>query len=101
MANVANEILAAVLNFGVAEAEANKPAILAAAHAAGVNLEKAADLFIESVKVGGALAIVAGALKSALVSAVNAQIEKGLSEEDALFALVISAAQNEAKKLAA
>jgi hypothetical protein len=32
---------------------------------------------------------------------VNAQIEKGLSEEDALFALVISAAQNEAKKLAA
>lgn len=101
MANVANEILAAALNFGVAEAEANKPAILAAAQVAGVNLEKAVDLFIESVKVGGALAIVAGALKDALRNAVNAEIQKGLSEDSALFDLLVAAAQNEAKKLAA
>lgn len=99
MANIANQILVAALDFGIAEAEANKAAILAAARVAGVNVEKGVDLFIESVKVGGALGIVVPALKAGIVQAVNAEIEKGLAQEDALFSLLISAAQNEAKKL--
>jgi hypothetical protein len=101
MANVVDQILASAIDLGVAEAEQYKVQILAAANAAGVNAEKSVDLFINSVNVHGALGLVLPSLKAAVVAAVNQAINNGLASDDILFNLIISAAQNEAKKLAA
>lgn len=101
MASVINQILAAGIDIAVQEAEANKAAILAAAAAAGVNAEKAADIFIDSIKLNGALGLVAGALKGALHQAVAQAVAAAGAEEPIVFELLISAAKNEAAKLAA
>lgn len=102
MANVIDTILSEALTMAIAEAETYKPQILAAAAAANVTLESAIDTFIASIKVSGALGLVIPALKSALTSAVNGAINSGaMTEETALFNLIVAAAQNEAKKLAA
>lgn len=101
MASTINQLLAAAIDFGVAEAEQYKPQIISAMTAAEVNADKAADLFINSIKVNGALGIILPALKGALIQAVDAAIARGEAQDDILFGLVITAAQNEAARLVA
>jgi hypothetical protein len=89
-------ILAAALTFGVNEAEQYKPQVLAAAKAANVGIEQAADKFVDSL--GGALSLFKGPIKSAIDNAITTGLANA---EDALFEFLVSAARNEAAKLAA
>lgn len=102
MASLINTILGDALSILSTEAETYKPQILAAAAAANVTLETAVDGYINSLKVGGALGLVLPSLKPSLVTAINNSINSGAATQEAfLFDAIVSAAQNEAKKLAA
>lgn len=102
MASLINTVLGDGLQLLAQEAEAQRATILAAAAAANVQIEQAVDLFINSLKVGGALAIVLPSIKPSLISAINNAIAaNATTEEGALFDLLVAAAQNEAKVLLA
>lgn len=95
-----NTLLGDALQIIVQEAEANKATILAAAAAANVTVENAADAFIDSIKVNGALAVILPTLKSGLKNAVNNAIASGATnEETVLFNLLLASAQNKVKVL--
>lgn len=97
--SVVNQLLIGAIQLGIAEAETYKPQILAAANAAGITAEKAVDMFIESLQVHGPVAVLVNALKPALIAEINKQIAAGISQDDVLFGLLISFAQNEVKRL--
>lgn len=100
--NVINAVLAQVLDIGIAEAEQYEPQVLAILAQENVSIEKAVDLFVNSLKVGGALGLILPAFKGALVTQLNALIDtQAVTQEKALYNLILAAAQTEAKRLAA
>ncbi len=100
MPALTNQLLVTALDFGINEAQQYEAPILAELAAANVTLEGAVDLFIESIKLGGALGYVLPALKKAMIaSANNAITTSATSQEKVVYDLIISAAKNEAAKL--
>lgn len=100
MSNLAGQLLSDVITLAVAEENQYKPQILAAAKAGGVTAENAVNAFIDSLHVGGALALIAPALKGAVKTAVDNAIAKGIAEDDIIFDALVAAEQNLAKRLA-
>jgi hypothetical protein len=106
MASFLDTIFSKVLSAAVSEATTYEPTILAWLKTEGIALEGAVDLWINGLKVGGtvggALTLILDAIKPQLIAEINNAIATGaVTEEQALYTLVINAATAEAKALAA
>jgi hypothetical protein len=106
MASFLDQIFSKVLTAAIGEATTYEPAILAWLKTEGISLTSAVDLWINGLKiggtVGGALTLVLDAIKPQLIAEINNAIATGaVTEEQALYTLVVNAATAEAKVLAA